>query len=229
MHPKLLRFRAKLFRYREVERGLAAGIGGGRLLDIGCGDGENLLRFAGLPARRVGLEVSWQRLRQARRHRLDVLQATGERLPFADAAFDMIYVAHVLHHVADYASVLAEIERCLAPGGVFSLVETVTDHPLLRLARRIHPVWRGDAVEANWRYADLCQILAQAGWQIEHSDRYNLLFFLWEMLPLAFWPLEIFTPIFVYLDLLLARFLKQYSVHCYFALRKDAVEKSGEW
>ncbi len=220
MHPKLLRFRARLFRYREVERALAAGMGAGRLLDIGCGDGENLLRFASLPIRRAGLEVSWPRLRQARQHGLDVLQATGERLPFPDAAFDMIYVAHVLHHVANYAAALAEIDRCLAPGGVFFLVETVTDHPLLRLARRIHPVWRGDAVEVNWRYAELGQILAQAGFQAVQSDRYNLIFFLWEMLPLAFWPLEIFTPLFVYLDLLLDRFFKPYSVHCYFVLRK---------
>lgn len=219
MHPKLLYFRRKLFRYREVERALAAGISSGRLLDIGCGDGENLLRFVGLPAYRVGLEVSWSRLRQARQQRLDVLQASGERLPFPDAAFDMIYVAHVLHHIADYPAVLAEIRRCLAPGGVLFLVETVTDHPLLRLARRIHPVWRGDAVEVDWRYAELRQILGQAGWQIAQSERYNLFFFLWEMLPLAFWPLEILTPFFVYLDLLLAKFLKKYSVHCYFVLR----------
>lgn len=219
MHPKLLYFRRKLFRYREVERALAAGIGAARLLDIGCGDGENLLRFAGLPARRVGLEVSWSRLRQARQHGLDVLQASGERLPFPDAAFDMVYVAHVLHHIADYPAVLVEIRRCLAPGGVFFLVETVTDHPLLRLARRIHPVWRGDAVEVDWGYAELRQILGQAGWQIVQSERYNLLFFLWEMLPLAFWPLEIFTPFFVYLDLLLAKLFKTYSVHCYFVLR----------
>ena len=170
----------------------------------------------------MGLEISWRRLRQARRVGLDVLQATGKRLPFADAAFEMIYIAHVLHHVADYEAVLAEIDRCLVPGGVVFLVETVTDHPLLRLARRIHPVWRGDAVEANWRYDELRQILAQAGWQVAQSERYNLLFFLWEMLPLAFWPLEIFTPVFVYLDLTLAKWFRRYAVHCYFVLRKAA-------
>ena len=39
MHPKWLYFRYKLFRYRQVEWGIAAGIGAGRLLDVGCGDG----------------------------------------------------------------------------------------------------------------------------------------------------------------------------------------------
>ena len=108
------------------------------------------------------------------------------------------------------------LTQLTGPGGVLFLVETVTDHPLLRLARRLYPVWRGDAVEADWRYADLVQILERAGFQVRQSGRYNLLFFLWEMFPLAFWPLEIFTPIFVYLDLLLAKFLSRYAVHCYF-------------
>jgi hypothetical protein len=55
---------------------------------------------------------------------------------------------------------------------------------------------------------------------IEQSGRYNVLFWLWEMIPLAFWPFEILTPIFVYLDLLLMRWLKRYSAHCYFVLKK---------
>jgi ubiquinone/menaquinone biosynthesis C-methylase UbiE len=217
MHPKLLRFRYQLFRYRIVERALARQIGKGRMLDIGCGDGENLLRFTDLPLQRTGLEVSLPRLRQARSHRLDVLQGSGVRLPFPDGSFQLIYVAHVLHHIANYEAVLAEIIRCLAEGGVLFLVETVTDHPLLRLGRAVHPFWQGDQVEVNWSYGQLAQILGEMGFEVQQTERYNLIFFLWEMLPLVFWPFEIFTPIFVYLDLLLARFFKRYSAHCYFA------------
>lgn len=220
MHPKLLYFRQKLFRYRAVEQAVARQPQVKRMLDIGCGDGENLLRFAGLPLHRVGLEVSLPRLHAARRQGLDVLQAGGERLPFPDAAFEMVYIAHVLHHVADYEQVLAEMGRVLAGNGRIFIAETVTDNPLLRLGRRLHPVWQGDEVEASWRFADLVQILQQAGFEIVENGRYNILFFLWEMLPLAFWPFEIFTPIFVYLDLFLARFFKKYSAHCYFVLKK---------
>lgn len=216
MHPKLLRFRYKLFRYRHVEQVVAGQIGRGRMLDIGCGDGENLLRFDHLALRRTGLEVSLPRLRLARAYDLDVLQGSGLRLPFPADAFHMIYVAHVLHHIADYETVLAEIGRCLAPGGVLFLVETVTDNPLLRLGRAVHPFWQGDEVEVNWSYEQLAQRLAKAGFEIRQTGQYNLIFFLWEMLPLAFWPFEIFTPIFVYLDLILARFFKKYSAHCYF-------------
>lgn len=221
MHPKLLWFRHKLFRYRHIERELAGRSGIRRMLDIGCGDGENLLRFDGLPLQRVGLDVSIPRLRQAWQEGLSVLRATGESLPFPAGSFDLIYVAHVMHHIADCERVLEEIHRCLAPGGVLFLVETVTDHPLIRLGRAVHPVWCGDEVEWDWRYAELVEILDTAGFQIEQSGRYNVLFWLWEMLPLAFWLFEIFTPIFVYLDLLLARWLKRYSAHCYFALKRQ--------
>lgn len=219
MHPKLLTFRYKLFRYRKLEQELARKPGVRRLLDVGCGDGENLLRFDALPVQRVGVEVSALRLQEARRHGLDVVQGSGAKLPLPAERFDLIYIAHVLHHVAEYQIVLAELRRVLAPGGRVFVVETVTDHPLLRLGRKIRPAWRGDAVEVSWRYQELARALEDAGFQIERSDRYNLIFFLWEMMPLAFWPFELFTPLFVYLDLLLAWFLKRYSAHCYFVLR----------
>lgn len=220
MHLKWHHFRYKLFRYRALEQRLAREPGRRRFLDIGCGDGENMLLFRHLPLQLAGLEVAWSRLKAARQLGLAVLQASGTQLPFPDDSWDMIYIAHVLHHVGDYQRLMTEITRCLAPGGIVFVLETVTDNPLLRLGRKVRPVWRGDEVEAEWRYAELTEIIRQAGFEIEESDRYNLIFFLWEMAPLAFWPLEIFTPIFVYVDLLLARFFKGYSVHCYYVLRR---------
>jgi ubiquinone/menaquinone biosynthesis C-methylase UbiE len=219
MHPKLLYFRYKLFRYREVEQKAARSVVPGRMLDIGCGDGENLLRFTDRSLKKTGLEVSLSRLRQARSQGLNVLQGSGTRLPFESGAFQFIYVAHVLHHVADYEAALAEIRRCLDKDGVLFLVETTTNHPALRLGRAIHPYWQGDEVEVNWSYELLSQVLDQSGFEIQQTGRYNLIFFLWEMLPLAFWPFEIFTPIFVYLDLLLALLFKKYSAHCYFVIK----------
>jgi hypothetical protein len=92
---------------------------------------------------------------------------------------------------------------------------------VLRLGRGIYPVWRGDSVTRDWRYAELFEILTASGFRIEQSGRYNILFWLWEILPLTFWPFEILTPFFVYLDLLLSLCLERYSAHCYFVLRHD--------
>ncbi len=220
MHPKLRYFRYKLFRYRQVEQDVARQKT--RLLDIGCGDGENMLNFRQQSLEKVGVEVSFKRLQTARRHGLTVQQASGTAVPFAENSFDMIYIAHVLHHVADFEGVLCEIERVLSDHGAVFVVETVTDHPLLRLARLVHPVWQGDEVAADWQYAQLREMLTAHGFHVEQAGRYNVIFFLWEMLPLAFWPFELFTPLFVYLDLWLARFLHRYSAHCYFVLRRHA-------
>ena len=127
MHPKLLYFRYKLFKYRQVEQDVARRLADhnpqAKLLDVGCGDGENMLRFDGVPLHRVGLEVSQPRLQAARRLGLDVMQASGTHLPFPEAAFDMIYIAHVLHHVADYEQVLAEMKRCLVRNGRLLIIE----------------------------------------------------------------------------------------------------------
>ncbi len=224
MHPKWLRFRHKLFRYRHIEQQVAERPGVRRLLDIGCGDGENLQRFRHLPLQLVGLEVSLPRLKSARRHNLDVMQASGTALPFPESSWDVIYIAHVLHHVAEYRRVLAEIERCLAQDGFVFLVETVGDNPLLRFSRKVRPAWRGDQLEVAWRYTELVEEMRMGGFEVEQTGRYNVVFFLWEMIPLAFWPAEIFTPLFVYLDRFLARFFSDASAHCYFVLRRKKIE-----
>ncbi|MGB1251017.1 MAG: class I SAM-dependent methyltransferase [Candidatus Promineifilaceae bacterium] len=216
MHPKLLYFRYKLFRYRAIEQTIARSQR--RLLDIGCGDGENMLRFQQPHLDKVGIEVSFPRLVTAQTHGLKVQQASGTQLPFADDSFDMVYVAHVLHHVEAYKQVLAEIKRVSSAETPIFIIETVTDHPALRLARKLHPVWQGDEVEADWRYGQLRNIFEEAGFTIKQSGRYNVIFFLWEMFPLAFWPFELFTPLFIYLDLFFARFFSNWSAHCYFEL-----------
>lgn len=44
-------------------------------------------------------------------------RASVERLPFADASFDLIAVLDVIEHVEDDAAAVSEVRRLLAPGG----------------------------------------------------------------------------------------------------------------
>lgn len=48
------------------------------------------------------------------------------RLPFRDGAFGLVIASHVLEHVVDDRSALAEIRRVLAPGGLALLLVPVT-------------------------------------------------------------------------------------------------------
>jgi SAM-dependent methyltransferase len=97
---------------------------GRRLLEVGCGIGTDLLRFARGGAIVTGVDLSKTAIDLARRnfeahgvqpHALEV--ANGEALPFADNTFDVVYAHGVVQYTADPARLVRECHRVLAPGG----------------------------------------------------------------------------------------------------------------
>lgn len=81
-------------------------------LDLGCGDGA---LGRALPAARVTyLDAGAGFAREA-----GGVQADEDRLPFADASFDLIASAGVLQSVNDLPGCLAQCTRALKPGGLF--------------------------------------------------------------------------------------------------------------
>jgi 2-polyprenyl-3-methyl-5-hydroxy-6-metoxy-1,4-benzoquinol methylase len=96
----------------------------GRILDVGCGTGRLV---AGLlsgyyHARVVGVDASTGMIRNAGAvpcsGRARFAAAAAERLPFADAAFDLVVATLSVAHWCDQAAGLAEIRRVMAPGAV---------------------------------------------------------------------------------------------------------------
>ncbi|MCC7007310.1 MAG: methyltransferase domain-containing protein [Acidobacteria bacterium] len=95
-----------------------------RVLDVGCGTGVEVVRFARGGAHVVGVDVSEQSVRLTRQN-LHQQQATavlavadGERLPFPDSTFDFVYAHGVVQYAADDRRVVAECHRVLRPGGL---------------------------------------------------------------------------------------------------------------
>ena len=76
-----------------------------------------------------------------------VHRLSGAALPFPDAAFDLVVVVDLLEHVADDRALLAEIARCLRPGGRAVLnVPNLTPRallPKLRHAIGLTDAWHG--------------------------------------------------------------------------------------
>ena len=99
------------------------GYGGKRVLEVGCGAGTDLVRFARGGAAVTGVDVAEASIELARLNfsqqglaaRLCV--ADGESLPFPDAAFDFVYAHGVVQYTANDAALVDECRRVLAPGG----------------------------------------------------------------------------------------------------------------
>lgn len=94
-----------------------------RVLDVGCGAGVEVVRFARGGARVVGVDVSdravaltAENARQQGVH-AELAVADGERLPLADASCDFVYAHGVVQYAADDRRVVAECHRVLRPGG----------------------------------------------------------------------------------------------------------------
>jgi len=107
------------------------GRGGGRALDVGCGDGKFTRDLAGLFREVSGVDVRASRIEDATAAArkagvaIDFRVAGGEALPYADGSFDMVAFSNSLHHMTDIDRALGEAARVLAPGGALYVMEPV--------------------------------------------------------------------------------------------------------
>ena len=101
-----------------------SGFKGRRLLEVGCGIGTDLVRFAKGGARVTGVDLAQTAIDLARKNfelngvTADELRvANGEELPFPDASFDVVYGHGVIQYTADAPPLIREMHRVLKPGG----------------------------------------------------------------------------------------------------------------
>jgi len=96
-----------------------------RLLEVGCGIGTDLLRFARGGAHVTGVDLASRSVDLAQTNfalhgvsdSADFRVANGEALPFANETFDVVYAHGVLQYTADPARMIEECGRVLKTGG----------------------------------------------------------------------------------------------------------------
>jgi SAM-dependent methyltransferase len=93
------------------------GPGDGLCLDLGCGGGLYFDVLAATGRTVVGLDRSADQLRIARGRNRQIVQGDAAALPFADGTFRAVATLWISTDVDDFAAVLAEASRVLAPGG----------------------------------------------------------------------------------------------------------------
>jgi len=105
------------------------------ILDIGAGNGISSVSYALLGYNVIALEpdssatVGNMAIKKLIQHfnltNISVVDAFGEKLPFEEKSFDIVYARQVLHHANDLQKFVSEIARVLKNKGI---VLTVRDH-----------------------------------------------------------------------------------------------------
>ena len=112
-----------------------------RLLDFGCGPGENALRFASIGYHVSGFDISESNVQLSNKlfghHKIqkdgEFQVSTAEKLSYGDSSFDTIVGIDILHHV-DIPKAVAECHRVLKDGGIAVFREPI-EVPVLESIR----------------------------------------------------------------------------------------------
>jgi ubiquinone/menaquinone biosynthesis C-methylase UbiE len=96
---------------------------GKNFLEVGCGAGIDLVRFARAGAYVTGIDLSKTSIELAQQNieqnglQADLCVMNGEDMQFPNNTFEVVYAHGVLQYTADAEKMIAEIQRVLKPGG----------------------------------------------------------------------------------------------------------------
>lgn len=142
---------------------------GQRVLDLGCGSGFHLSRFARTASTVVGVEPREPLAALARRRisalsltNASVLEGAAQRLPLADDSVEMIHARWAYFFGPGCEPGLAEVGRVLRPGGTAFVIDNDASRSTFGTwFRRAMPAYDPVAIERFW---------ARQGWSRESLD-----------------------------------------------------------
>jgi SAM-dependent methyltransferase len=126
---------------------------GERVLDLGSGAGTDSLvaaQMVGEDGSVTGIDMTREMLVKARTAaaamgaaNVSFVEAEAERLPFADASFDVVISNGVIDLIPDKDAVFAELFRVLTPGGRMQIADVTIQQPVSDEGRRNIDLWTG--------------------------------------------------------------------------------------
>jgi SAM-dependent methyltransferase len=164
---------------------------GATVLDIGCGTGFHLPRFAATASRVVGIEPHGPLAQRARdrvsmagpdagaaargagRGRMAVLQGGAQALPLADHSVEVAHARWAYFFGAGCEPGLAELERVLAPGGVAFIIDNDSSRSTFgEWFRRAYPAYDGPAVRRFWLRRGWTPIDVSIRWSFASREQF---------------------------------------------------------
>jgi ubiquinone/menaquinone biosynthesis C-methylase UbiE len=147
---------------------------GRSLLDLGCGTGFWLPRYAAEAATVIGVEPDPD-LRVLADHRctgtahIRVLAGSAEHLPLDDASVDVVHARFAYFFGAGADAGLREVRRVLRPGGCLVVVDNDYEHgefaDLLRTATEGNATFDPAATDRWWQAAGARRVPVMSQWR----------------------------------------------------------------
>lgn len=146
-----------------------------RLLDLGCGGGHVSYRASPWVREVIACDVTPSMLATVQATAMErglanltVQQAPAERLPFDDAAFDVVVTRFSTHHWQDRDAGLREVRRVLKPGGRAIFIDvSAPQHALLDSWLQTLELLRDVSHVRNYRVSEWVSALSAAGFALE--------------------------------------------------------------
>ena len=162
---------------------------GGRVLEVGCGTGRNLIlaarrypkaRFMGFDISRAMLETALKNIEKAGlsdRIRLAEADAAtfDPEITFGEQAFDRVFCSYTLSMIPPWEAALRRALEATAPGGSLHVVDFGDQAGLPRLARRALHAWlaRFHVTPRDRLEATLRDLASESGAIFTHARPYR--------------------------------------------------------
>jgi SAM-dependent methyltransferase len=146
---------------------------GARLLDVGCGSGFHLPRWAASASSVLGVEphrdlVALARRRTRRLENVSVSVGTAQALPVADASVDVMHARWAYFFGPGCEPGLAELDRVMARGGTAFVIDNDGSRSTFGAwFRRGYPMIDPATVERFWSIRGWTRIAVDMGWSFE--------------------------------------------------------------
>jgi SAM-dependent methyltransferase len=149
------------------------------VLDIGCGTGFHLPRFAATAASVVGVEphaglAEVARRRTRRSANVEVRVGTAQRLPVADASVDVMHARWAYFFGPGCEPGLAELDRVMRRGGTAFVIDNDAGRSTFgRWFAEAYPMIKAPEVERFWTSRGWQRTQLDMGWRFERREDFE--------------------------------------------------------